>query len=85
MISKSEVIIANELNASGIEYSYELPFVGKDGSRRYPDFTIEDPATGVTWLWEHLGMLGNPEYDEKWGYKREWYRKNGVKPAEVRR
>lgn len=27
-------------------------------------------------------MLGNPEYDEKWGYKREWYRKNGVKPAE---
>ena len=82
MISKSEVIIANELNASGIEYSYELPFVGKDGSRRYPDFTIEDPATGVTWLWEHLGMLGNPEYDEKWGYKREWYRKNGVKPAE---
>lgn len=82
MISKSEVIIANELTASGIEYAYELPFIGKDGSRRYPDFTIEDPDTGVTWLWEHLGMLGNAEYDEKWGYKQEWYRKNGVKPAE---
>ena len=81
MISKSEVIIANELSASGIEYAYELPFMGKDGSRRYPDFTIEDPDTGVTWLWEHLGMLGNAEYDEKWGYKQEWYRKNGVKPA----
>ncbi len=82
MISKSEVIIANELSASGIEYAYELPFVAKDGSRRYPDFTIEDPDTGVTWLWEHLGMLGNPEYDEKWGYKQQWYRDNGVLPVE---
>lgn len=82
MISKSEVIIANELNASGIEYSYEQPFVGNDGSRRYPDFTIEDPDTGVTWLWEHLGMLGKPDYDEKWGLKQKWYRENGVKPAE---
>lgn len=81
MISKSEVIIANELSASGIEYAYELPFVGKDGTRRYPDFTIVDPDTGVTWLWEHLGMLGNPEYEQKWGYKQEWYRKNGVKSA----
>ena len=82
MISKSEVIIANELSASGIEYNYELPFIGKDGSRRYPDFTIEDPDTGVTWLWEHLGMLGNPEYDKKWGYKQQWYRENGVKSIE---
>ena len=82
MISKSEVIIANELSASGIEYDYELPFVGSDGSRRYPDFTIEDPDTGVTWLWEHLGMLGNAEYDKKWESKQKWYRKNGVKPAE---
>ncbi|UWR45360.1 AAA family ATPase [Phaeobacter inhibens] len=82
MISKSEVIIANELSASGIEYAYELPFIGTDGSRRYPDFTIEDPDTGVTWLWEHLGMLGNPEYEKKWGYKKEWYRKNGVKSAD---
>ena len=59
-----------------------IPAIGKAGSRRYPDFTIEDPDTDVTWLWEHLGMLGNAEYDEKWGYKQEWYRKNGVKPAE---
>ena len=82
MISKSEVIIANELSAAGIDYCYELPFIGKDGSRRYPDFTIEDPDTGITWLWEHLGMLGNAEYDEKWSKKLEWYRMNGVKTVE---
>lgn len=82
MISKSEVIIANELSASGIEYAYERPFVGSDGSHRYPDFTIEDPDTGVTWLWEHLGMLGNAEYEEKWGYKQQWYRDNDVLPHE---
>jgi hypothetical protein len=64
MISKSEVIIANELAAAGIVYEYELPFIGTDGTPRYPDFTIEDADTGITWYWEHLGMLGNTKYDE---------------------
>ena len=78
MISKSEVIIANELAAAGIVYEYERPFTGTDGTPRYPDFTIEDADTGITWYWEHLGMLGDAEYDEKWKAKIEWYRKNGV-------
>jgi hypothetical protein len=82
MISKSEVIIANELATAGIVYEYERPFVGKDGTRRYPDFTIEDADTGVTWFWEHLGMLGNGEYDWKWARKLSWYRSNGVLPDE---
>ena len=78
MISKSEVIIANELAAAGIVYEYERPFIGKDGTPRYPDFTIEDTDTGITWYWEHLGMLGDNEYDEKWKAKLKWYRTNGV-------
>ena len=78
MISKSEVIIANELAAAGIVYEYERPFIGTDGIPRYPDFTIEDADTGVTWYWEHLGMLGNAEYDEKWKAKLKWYRNNGI-------
>lgn len=78
MISKSEVIIANELHAAGIVYEYERPFVGKDGTRRYPDFTIEDADTGVTWFWEHAGMIGDAEYDRKWTAKQKWYRENGV-------
>jgi hypothetical protein len=78
MISKSEVIIANELAAAGIVYEYEQPFVGSDGTRRYPDFTIEDADTGITWFWEHLGMLGAAEYDRKWAAKLAWYRINGI-------
>ena len=80
MISKSEVIIANELHVAGIEYEYEQPFIGKDGTPRYPDFTIEDADTGVTWFWEHLGMLGDPEYDRKWNAKLAWYCANEVLP-----
>jgi len=83
MISKSEVIIANELNSAGILYEYERPFIGKDKSRRYPDFTIEDADTGITWFWEHLGMLGDAEYDRKWKAKLKWYEQNGVLPDEA--
>lgn len=82
MVSKSEVIIANELASAGIEYDYERPFIGKDKTRRYPDFTIEDADTGMTWYWEHLGMLGDAEYDRKWKLKLEWYRNNGIKLEE---
>ncbi|MDQ7251284.1 AAA family ATPase [Dongia sedimenti] len=79
MISKSEVIIANELASESIEYEYERPFIGGDGSRRYPDFTIEDADTGIVWFWEHLGMLGDEEYGRKWKLKLAWYRNNGVR------
>ena len=80
MISKSEVIIANELATAGIVYEYERPFVGKDNSRRYPDFTIEDADTGTTWFWEHLGMLGDAEYERKWKLKLAWYAENEILP-----
>ena len=59
-------------------YEYERPFVGKDKSRRYPDFTIEDADTGTTWFWEHLGMLGDAEYERKWKLKLAWYEDNGI-------
>jgi hypothetical protein len=72
------VIIANELNSARIVYEYERPFIGQDRTRRYPDFTIEDADTGTTWFWEHLGMLGDAEYERKWKAKLEWYRHNGI-------
>ena len=78
MISKSEV--ANELATAGIVYEYERTFVGKDNSRRYPDFTIEDADTGTTWFWEHLGMLRDAEYERKWKLKLAWYAENGIMP-----
>ena len=76
--SKSEVIVADALSAAGVEFAYEKEFRGHDGSPRFPDFTIQDAATGETYLWEHLGMLADPQYARAWERKRAWYRASGV-------
>jgi len=81
--SKSEVIVADLLHGLELPYSYEQPFVGSDGSVRYPDFTVDDAETGRLVLVEHLGMLGSPGYLRRWQHKLEWYRNEGVLPFEV--
>lgn len=80
--SKSEVIIANLLHALGITYAYEQPFTGRDGSVRYPDFTIEDAETGRRVFLEHLGLLSEPAYRRRWLAKLDWYRSQGVLPED---
>jgi len=80
--SKSEVIIADLLSLKGIEYSYEKPLEGKDGRVKYPDFTIEDSESGITYYWEHLGMLHDPAYKARWGKKLDWYRGQDILPFE---
>jgi hypothetical protein len=65
-----------------VDYEYEKELVGADGTRRWPDFTIDSPETGVTVFWEHLGMLSDPSYRERWQRKLAWYRALGVKPLE---
>lgn len=84
--SKSEVIIANHLHrppdsAPAIEYIYEKPLTLGDQTR-YPDFTIEDEESGITYYWEHCGMLHVPEYERRWNEKRAWYEKHGILPYE---
>ena len=83
VLSKSEVIIANELHNRGIDYKYEQELRFGDGPSRYPDFTIEDAATGLTVYWEHCGMLSDPGYKSRWEAKQKWYEANGVRPLEV--
>lgn len=77
--SKSEVVIANMLHDKGIEYVYEQPLRAGDGSVRYPDFTIEDAASGETVYWEHLGMLHVNSYRQRWERKLDWYEAQGVR------
>ena len=72
------MIIANALSEADVEFAYEREFQGHDGSRRLPDFTIEDAATGETYIWEHLGMLSNPQYARAWERKQAWYAASGV-------
>jgi len=80
--SKSELVIADKLHARGIDYAYEQPLVLPNGRTRYPDFTIADHARGVTFYWEHLGMLDDPGYRARWERKRDEYLKCGIRPYE---
>ncbi|MFJ2900355.1 AAA family ATPase [Streptomyces sp. NPDC087218] len=77
--SKNEVIIADLLHrlARG-RFTYEQQLTGKDGRSRFPDFTIttDDPARPI--IWEHLGMLSDPEYASKWEAKKAWYAEQGI-------
>lgn len=77
--SKSEWIIADKLNAAGISYLYEQPIM-LDGTERWPDFTIHDDDSGVTWYWEHLGRMDLPKYRKKWDVKKEAFAKEGIVP-----
>lgn len=79
--SKSEVIIANLLNARGIDYRYEEP-LEFDGIAKYPDFTIEDDDTGERYYWEHLGLLQDRGYRQRWEEKKNWYGAHGIHPRE---
>lgn len=79
--SKSEVIIADHLANKGIEYFYERPLT-IDGVTKYPDFTVEDMESGVTYYWEHCGMLHVPSYRRRWEEKIEWYRSHGILPLD---
>jgi hypothetical protein len=77
--SKSEVIIADKLASRGVDYTYELALT-LGGATRFPDFTIQNDESGVTYYWEHCGMLHVGEYAKRWGKKLKWYRENDILP-----
>ena len=77
--SKSEVIIADHLANKGVAYGYEQPLT-LEGVTKYPDFTLEDMESGVTYYWEHCGMLHIPSYRRRWEEKLDWYRAHGILP-----
>ena len=80
--SKSEVIIANLLHDMKIDYVYEKELRAPDGSKRYPDFTIEDEETGLNVYIEHLGLLHDPIYERRWKRKEQWYKDMDILPEE---
>lgn len=72
--SKSEVIIANMLFERDVPFMYESPLYAPDGTFVLPDFTIK--AQGQEWYWEHVGMLHDESYRNRWETKRAWYDKH---------
>ncbi|MEH1833965.1 MAG: RecQ family ATP-dependent DNA helicase [Nostoc sp.] len=74
--SKSEVIIANILYRSNINFQYEEKLFYNEHQWKEPDFTIRH--NGNVWYWEHLGLLGNEQYNENWQKKKKLYKELGV-------
>lgn len=60
--SKSEVIIADALSRANIPYHYEFPTSIKGWGTLYPDFTCLDVQTREEIIWEHFGLMDDPDY-----------------------
>ncbi len=76
--SKSEKLIADKLYILGIPYRYEYPFCMKGFGTVYPDFTLLNVKERKEWIWEHFGMMDDPEYAEAAVKKINLYQKNGI-------
>lgn len=78
--SKSELIIAEELQRYQVPYLYEKPLEFKDWNRNVilrPDFTVMNCRTGKIIIYEHLGKMDDPEYVERNIHKLDLYERNG--------
>ena len=79
--SKSELLIYQRLLDKRISPAYEKKLVIKE-VEKLPDFTIENPELGITYYWEHCGMMHDREYVERWEEKYKWYLENNILPWE---
>lgn len=75
--SKSESLIANELEKAGVPFRYEARLDLKGYGYVYPDFTVLNKRTREVFYHEHLGMLEDSDYLIKNLQKIHAYEKNG--------
>ena len=78
--SKSESMIVYLLHDYKIPFRYESELeLGQ--VTVYPDFTIRHPKTGKVFIWEHLGMMGDPTYRRNALSKLQLYMEHGWVPS----
>jgi hypothetical protein len=75
--SKSEVIIADALSRAGVPFRYEYPTSVKGWGTLYPDFTCLDKRSREEIIWEHFGLMSDPDYAEKTVQKIAHYAASG--------
>ena len=78
--SKSEGMEADYMFYHKYDYLYEKRIELLDHGRvvwRYPDFTILDPVTREEVIFEHFGMVDDPEYARAMFDKIRLYQENG--------
>lgn len=76
--SKSELMIATQLENYQIPYRYEA-MLRVGNKKECPDFTIKSPFTAKTINWEHLGALHLADYIKKMNEKMDAYLAHGYK------
>ena len=80
--SKSEVIIADSLDAEGVPYRYEQPIYLEGFNPVYPDFTVLNKRTRKEYLWEHLGGMDDSDYRDGAMKKLNNYALAGIFPGQ---
>ena len=76
--SKSEALILQELVALGVPVEYE-PTIEIEGRTYKGDFRVRNKNhEEIEYYWEHLGMLKDARYRERWKEKEEAYRRAGI-------
>lgn len=77
--SKSEGDIDWDLNVERLPNRYEPKLMLGD-QKVYPDFQIVHPVTNRIILWEHFGMMDDPDYEQRTYEKISLYKKHGYFP-----
>ncbi len=80
--SKSEMIIAEQLDKYGLPYLIEKPRYLKGFGWVYPDFAILKVRQREEVIWEHYGMMDDRNYlNERFMEKNKHYMANGYFPG----
>ncbi len=79
--SKSELLIADMLEQSGIPYRYEYPLTLKNEGTVHPDFLCLNVRKRTEFIWEHFGMMDNISYANRNIDKIQKYAQNGYLPG----
>ena len=77
MRSKSELMIAVALEEKNIPFLYERSLYLKGQIELHPDFTILRARDRKEIIWEHFGLMDNPDYRENAFSKLRLYNKSG--------
>ncbi len=83
--SKSEIIIADTLARFNVPYRYEYPLTLSSNHHNkitiYPDFLCLNLRTRQEYIWEHFGLMDDPEYSLKTVQKLNTYTENKILPG----
>ena len=80
--TKSEFMIADQLEGYDLPYLYEAP-VTLGRQRKYSDFTVKNPYNGAIIQWEHFGLLNQADYVSKMYKKMRLYMDSNYTPFET--